>query len=275
MESDALLQSGRYALATGAAAVGRLELLHNIYSLAGREALLDAGLKEGMEVADFGCGPGSTTRMLATLVGPDGHVTGIDLHAAQLEQARYLCARQGLANATFLTADATATGLPAGSFDLVYCRFLLLHLADPAACLREMWRVLKPGGILLIEDGDLTSACSVPTTALDSFADLFGRYGAVRGLDYSLANRLWHLIAGAGFTIIDVRVHQPADRAGMSGLLLTWSVEEAGPSFVEAGLLTMEQLRRTIRDMETAAINPEVLAMAPRMSLVTARKTVN
>ena len=246
--SNHLSQSGKYALATGADAVGRLIVLHRIYSPAGREALLGAGLTEGMRV---------------------------DLHAPQLEQARQLSAMDGLANTTFVAADACATGLLQDQFDLVYCRFLLLHLTDPALCLREMWRVLKPGGILVVEDGDLASACSVPPTALDAFADLFGRLGPIRGVDYSIANRLCHLVADAGFSITNLKIHQPAERAGASGLLLKWSVEEAGPAFVEAGLITLEELHRTILEMEDAVSDPDVLALAPRMSLVSARKLVN
>jgi SAM-dependent methyltransferase len=265
----------QYALATGADAVGRLNVLHQIYADAGRDALLGAGLREGMDVADFGCGPGVMSRMLAALVGPSGSVTGVDLHAPQVEQARQISESDGLANTRFIASDACATGLPASRFDLVYCRFLLLHLADPAACLGEMWRVLKPGGILLVEDGDLASACSVPPTALDAFADLFSRLGPIRGVDYSIANRLWYLVAEAGFSITAVKVHQPSARAGLSGLLLKWSVEEAGPAFVDAGLISGERLERTIREMESAAANPEILALAPRMSLVSARKRVN
>jgi SAM-dependent methyltransferase len=228
-----------------------------------------------MRVADFGCGSGTMSRMPGSLVGPSGSVTGIDLHAAQLEQARQLSAKDGLANTAFVAVDACATGLPPNGFDLVYCRFLLLHLTDPASCLQEVWRVLKPGGILLAEDGDLASACSIPPTALDAFADLFGRLGPIRGVDYSLANRLCHLVADAGFSVINLKVHQPAERAGLSGLLLKWSVEEAGPAFVEAGLITLEQLQRTIVEMESAVSDPDVLALAPRMSLVSARKRVN
>ena len=273
--SKTIARSGKYALATGADAVGRLNVLHRIYSPAGREALLEAGLTTGMRVADFGCGPGTMTRMLASLVGPSGNVTGIDVHAAQLEQARQFCALDGLDNTKFVRADACVTGLPQNRFDLVYCRFLLLHLVDPASCLREMFRVLKPGGILVAEDGDLASAGSVPPTALDAFADLFSRLGPIRGVDYSLANRLLHLVADAGFSITNLKIHQPAERAGLSGLLLKWSVEEAGSAFVESGLITAEQLQHTILEMESAVSNPNVLALAPRMSLVSARKRVN
>jgi len=266
---------GEYALATGADAVGRLNVLHQIYAPTGRETLLEAGISEGMRVADFGCGPGAVTRMLASLVGASGSVVGIDCHAAQIREARRLSDAEGLTNTTFVAADACATGLPANRFDLVYCRFLLLHLMDPGSCLREMWRVLKPGGVLVVEDGDLASACSVPPTALDAFANLFGRLGPIRGVDYSLANRLWHMVGEAGFTVTNVRVHQPADSAGLSGLLLKWSVEEAGPSFVNAGLITSGELQRTVVAMERAVQDPEVLALAPRMSLVSARKRVN
>src|SRR6478672_1118449 len=159
--------TGGYALETGAAAARRLHVLHDIYSPAGRRVLLQAGLRKGMRVADFGCGVGVVTRMLGQMVGPKGTVTGIDVSESQLEQAGELCASEGLTNTSFLKADATNSGLPRNWFDLVYCRFLLLHLPDPASCLREMREVLKPGGILVIEDGDLASAASIPATALN------------------------------------------------------------------------------------------------------------
>jgi ubiquinone/menaquinone biosynthesis C-methylase UbiE len=264
--------NGEYALASGAAAVRRLYILHNIYGPAGRRILLQAGLKPGMHVADFGCGVGAVTRMLGEIVGPSGSVTGIDASAEQIEQATEICLNSGLTNFAFRTTDACATRLPAASFDLVYCRFLLLHLTDPAACLREMRRVLRPGGILVIEDGDLASAASVPPTALNAFAALFKRLGPKRGVNYSIANNLYHMVKDAGFADPRIEIHQPAGCRDDHGVLLTWSVAEAGPAFVAEGLISSPELKRTLDQMEVAAFDPDVLVLAPRMSVVWARK---
>jgi SAM-dependent methyltransferase len=210
--------------------------------------------------------------MLAEMVGPKGSVTGIDSRAEQIEQAVWTCRFANLSNVLFGTADACATGLPLNSFDLVYCRFLLLHLPDPAACLREMRAVLKPGGIVVIEDGDLASATSVPRTALDAFADLFTRLAPSRGVNYSLASNLFHMVKEAGFVNPQIEIHQPAGCRSDHGDLLTKSIAEAGPAFISAGLITRPQLERTLNQMEAAANDPGVLVLAPRMSVVWARK---
>ena len=160
-----------YPLATGEAAAYRLRILHGLYGPGSRRVLLEAGLGRGMHVADLGCGVGMVTALLAELVGPQGHIVGIDASAAQLAQARQRLAAGGT-NIRFVEASATDTGLPPASFDLVYCRFLLLHLPEPERALREMGALLKPNGILVCEDGDLTSAGSEPPSALDAFADL-------------------------------------------------------------------------------------------------------
>jgi SAM-dependent methyltransferase len=262
---------GRYVLATGGAAAYRLGLLHALYGPGTRQLLLDAGARPGLHAADIGCGIGTVTALLAELVGPAGHVTGIDASRQQLDQAASrLADRAG--SVTFVEASATGTGLPPGRFDLIYCRFLLMHLTDPVSALREMARLLKPGGVLVCEDGDLTNAGSEPPSALDAFADLFGRLGPVKGVDYTLGRRLYHLIRDLGFASPEVRFNQPVRVRGEEKRLLELSVLEAGQGFIDAGLITPTVLDQTLAEMRQLVADDRVLAVMPRMTQVWARK---
>jgi SAM-dependent methyltransferase len=262
----------RYTLATGAAAANRLEVLHEIWGPGTRETSLRAGLAAGMTVADFGCGVGTVSAMFAEIVGPAGRVMALDLSAAQLEQARARADRAGLKNIDFLETDATATGLPAASFDFVFCRFLLLHLPNPLAGLAEMKRLLKPGGVLYVEDGDLSSGYSVPPCPIDRFGELYPKLGVARGLDYTLGRRIHQLIMQTGFTDLAVRLNQPAYFTGRERRALEWSLEEAASALIEVGLCTRPELDSLFAEMRVAADDPSILVAVPRMTLVTARK---
>jgi SAM-dependent methyltransferase len=263
--------TAEYALATGEAAAYRLGILHELYGPGTRRVLLEAGLRPGMRVADFGCGVGMVTALLADLVGPTGSVVGIDSSAAQLAQARGRL-NGGGSHVSFVEASATDTGLPPGSFDLVYCRFLLIHLAEPERALREMLALLKPGGILVCEDGDLTNCGSEPPSALDAFADLWGRLGPRRGLDYTRGRRLYQMVLAAGFPAPQITFNQPVQTCGESKRFLELSVAEAGPAFVEAGLITADELDCTLTEMRRVNADGTVLAVMPRMVQVWAKK---
>jgi SAM-dependent methyltransferase len=267
-----VMRDDRYSLATGAAAAHRLWVLHRIYGPGAQRVLVKAGIRPGMRVADIGCGVGMVTNMLSKLVGPKGNVVGVDASKDQVEQARKLLTVDA-ANISFVVASALSTGLPAGSFDLVYCRFLLIHLSDPQQALVEMRRILRPNGILVCEDGDLTSAGSQPASKLDAFADLFGRLGPVKGVDYTLGKDLFQMFIRAGFNKPEITFNQPVIARGEEKRLLELSVAEAKQSFVGADLITAEELDRTVAEMQRLATDETVLAVMPRMSQVWARKS--
>ena len=262
---------GEYVLATGDAAANRLRILHNAYGPGAREFLLRGGIKQGMRVVDLGCGVGMTTQLLAELVGPTGKVIGVDYSAAQVKQARALLPPE-FSNVSFVEASATDTGLPREAFDLVYCRFLLIHLTDPEAALSEMLALLKPAGIIAVEDGDLSSASSEPPSALQEFSNLFGALGPKWGVDYTLGRRLYHMVLDANFSEVEITMNQPVFARGENKRLLELSVAEAGPSFVAAGLITAEQLTEIVAEMNRLSEDDTVLAILPRMSQVWARK---
>jgi SAM-dependent methyltransferase len=263
--------TAEYALATGEAAAYRLAILHELYGPGTRRVLLEAGLRPGMRVADLGCGVGMVTALLADLVGPAGSVVGIDSSAAQLAHARERLNTDG-AHIRFVRASATATGLPRGSFDLVYCRFFLIHLPDPERALREMCALLKPDGILVCEDGDLTASGSEPPSALDAFADLWGPLGPRRSLDYTLGRRLFQMVRAAGLPTPRITFHQPVVARGEHKRFLELSVAEARPEFICAELISFREFHRTLVEIRSLAGDESVLAVMPLMAQVWARK---
>jgi SAM-dependent methyltransferase len=81
---------------------------------------------------------------------PGGRVLGIDVAAPLLKLARTRATRDGLANVEFRRCDATRTELPSGSYDAVICVFGVFFVADMAAFMAEMWRLVRPGGTLAV-----------------------------------------------------------------------------------------------------------------------------
>jgi ubiquinone/menaquinone biosynthesis C-methylase UbiE len=105
-------------------------------------------LAPGATVLDLCCGAGASAIPAARAVGPAGRVLGIDVAAPMLELARARAAAEGLANIEFRHGDATRTGLPSGGFEAVVCVFGVFFAPDMTAFLREMWRLVRPGGVL-------------------------------------------------------------------------------------------------------------------------------
>lgn len=99
----------------------------------------------GDRVLDVGCGFGDTAIKLARIVGPAGHVVGIDCCDAFLAHAREDAAARGIRNVRFMRGDAEIA-LPTGRFDFVFARFGTMFFANPVAGLRNMRKALRPGG---------------------------------------------------------------------------------------------------------------------------------
>jgi len=106
------------------------------------ELLTCAALAPGEQVLDVACGTGLVTSAASEAVGPAGRVVGVDLSGQMVDAAQ----ERGLANVDFVRMDAEELALPDARFDVVLCALGLMYMPDPARAVREMRRVLRPGG---------------------------------------------------------------------------------------------------------------------------------
>lgn len=120
-------------------------------------------LRPGEHVVDVGCGAGIDSLIAATMVGPDGRVIGVDMTPAMLAKAQHSACEAGLEHVAFRQGYAEALPIPEGWADVVISNGVLNLFPDKSAGLREMARVLKPGGRLQI--GDIIVQKAVPESA--------------------------------------------------------------------------------------------------------------
>jgi ubiquinone/menaquinone biosynthesis C-methylase UbiE len=120
-----------------------------------KNILAEVGIEPGFNILDYGCGPGGYTIPAAQLVGESGRVYALDIHPLAVQRVQKVAAKKRLANIEAILSDC-ATALPDESIDAVLLYDILHELSEPDKVLAELHRVLKPGGILSVNDHHLT-----------------------------------------------------------------------------------------------------------------------
>jgi SAM-dependent methyltransferase len=119
------------------------------YHAAHAELLVSrAHLRPAEQVLDVATGPGGVALVAAAAVGPTGSVLATDLASEWAEVVEEAARRAKLSNLSFRAMGAEALDLPDELFDVVFCKLGLMYVPDPVQALREMRRVLRPGGRL-------------------------------------------------------------------------------------------------------------------------------
>jgi ubiquinone/menaquinone biosynthesis C-methylase UbiE len=263
-----------YVLETGDCGAARLQMQDEIYGASTRQMMLDSGLRAGMRVLDLPCGTGIISHWLAKQVGPTGAVVGGDISRDQLAYAR---AQGSPGEASrppeFVEVDAYDTGLPSESFDMVHCRLLLCHLERPADALREIHRLLKPGGVLVCQDLELSTLFShPPSKAYEQSVALGHAMGKMLGVNYDFGTQLHSAVMQAGFGSPTVRFVQPAHMRGLGKDWWHQTFEEVTPVMIRLGLVTQDEISELLSELKRLAVDEQVLLAQARMPAVSAVK---
>lgn len=145
----------------------RLRTQAKLWEPATARLLDQVGVPVGARCLDVGCGPGEVMRLLAERVGPDGVVTGVDVDGAIGRETVEVLRATVTARVEFVEGDVHELDLP--TYDVVYVRLVLMHLADPVALLRRLWGWVGPGGVLVVQDYDTAGMAVWPP--LDCWAE--------------------------------------------------------------------------------------------------------
>ncbi|MEP4378590.1 MAG: methyltransferase domain-containing protein [Alphaproteobacteria bacterium] len=187
-----------------------------------RSYLADVDFPAGARVLDIGCGTGPQSRMIAAIPGV-GEVVGVDQLEPFLERGRELAAE--LPNVSFEQADARELPFGDADFDVVVLHTLLTHVPGPEAVLAEVRRVLKPGGVVAIYDGDFTTM-SVALTDDDPLQVCVDAFVDDNVNDRWLVRRLPGMLRDIGFDAAPTRSHGHLD-TDEPVLTLGWTLRGA------------------------------------------------
>jgi ubiquinone/menaquinone biosynthesis C-methylase UbiE len=167
-----------------------------------------ANLPEGARVLDVATGTGLVALAAAQVVGPTGHVTGVDFSAQMLEKAKQKLAQTDLPNVEFVQGDAEMLEFPDASFDAVMCASSLFFVPDMARAAREFLRVLNPGtraGFSSFRPGFLEPLTGLLTTRLEAYGVPAANPPVARLADSATCKAL---LEDAGFVDVTVTSEQ-------------------------------------------------------------------
>ena len=170
---------------------------HTWRTIANSAAYLQSQLSPGLSLLDVGCGPGTITVEFADRLAP-GRVVGVDAAAEVIAKASESFTRPNL---QFLVGDAYALPFDDETFDIAHTHQTLHHLADPAAALRELRRVVKPGGVVAAREVDYAGTFWYPQLpGLTDWLDLYERVHRSNGGEPDAGRRLKAWAREAGLT---------------------------------------------------------------------------
>jgi ubiquinone/menaquinone biosynthesis C-methylase UbiE len=219
-------------------------------------------LRKGQTALDAGTGTGAVARVMAELVGPTGSVVAVDRSHSRILHGAALAEETMGGPLQFLDADLYALPMETASFDYVWCRFVFEYLSEPEKALRELIRVTRPGGKVVIGDLDGNGVFHHPLSeSLEAASKklleaLKGRFDPYAG------RKLYSLAYQCGLRDIRVHVFPYNLYAGSapSEALVNWTQKFATIEPVASKILGAEEYRKMVNEFMDLLRRPDTLS---------------
>ncbi|MGY0062912.1 methyltransferase domain-containing protein [Streptomyces sp. LZ34] len=218
------------------------------------------GVGEGWRCWEVGAGGPTVPAWLAERVGPTGHVVATDIDTSWMREAGFEALRHDVA------AEAPPDG---GPFDLIHARLVLVHVADRDKALRSMVEALRPGGWLVLEDGDPALQPLICPEEYGPEQELANRLRRgfrellrQRGADLAYGRKLPRLLREAGLADVEADAYFPITSPACT-VLEEATVRQVRDKLVAAGLATDEEIDRHLANVAAGGLD---LATSPMIS---------
>jgi len=264
----------KYVLGNTLEEIERLKIQSSLFEPITKGALFKAGIRKGLICADIGCGTGDVTRMIGDIIGKNGRVVGIDINENYI---RYCKEQTKQGNVSFVCGDITQyKDFTDESFDMVYSRFMFVHLINRINALKHMIRMAKKGGTIIIQELDHSpdSWLSYPKRkSVDTLRNLYVKLVKNAGGD-PLAGRKIYKMFVEHHLDASVESYSPCLLMGKEpynslGLKIAQSLK---PQILSLGLMSQKKYNEMVNDLMEMSRDPHSFVLYARLFSVTGRK---
>jgi SAM-dependent methyltransferase len=185
--------------------------------------LAASGLRSGMSAIDVGCGSGAVLAEILELVGDRGNVVGLEPSDDRIAEASSLFGDRP--NLRFIKGALPTTGIRSESFDYVWCQFVCEYLGDPLPSIRELIRLAKRGGRIVVTEPDAAGLQNWPVPPeLDRGVEAMLRALSRVGFDMYIGRKIFHYFRRCGLADVRVSITPMYVAAGTAdgGLVEDW-----------------------------------------------------
>jgi ubiquinone/menaquinone biosynthesis C-methylase UbiE len=246
------IKPSRYTLQVGKDGEQRLNILNSLYNPLSQLFLTKAGVTNCQSILDVACGTGEMTCWMAQQT--KGKVLAVDISEQQLEIGRRNAEALGIKNIEFRQLSAFDLDKINESFDLIYCRFLLVHIQRPEDVVQAMYRRLSQNGIITCEEATVSvSFCYPQSPAFDKWLQLWAGLRKANETDMDLGLKLPQMFKNASFVDVKAQLVQPVLSTTDEKRLLKLNAKEATNAAVDAGVATKEAMLQLADDLEALA----------------------
>jgi ubiquinone/menaquinone biosynthesis C-methylase UbiE len=264
----------KYVLGNSSDEIERLKIQSSLFEPLSRSTLLQAGIKKGMICCDVGCGSGGVTKMMGDMVGKKGKVIGVDINEKYIQYCKESTTQN---NVSYFCDDIIKSkNFPEETFDIVYSRFMFVHLNDKSKALQQMIRLAKKGGTIIIQELDHApdSWLSYPKRqSVNTLRKIYVNLVKKAGGDPYAGRKIYKMFVDnnlastvESYSPCLVMNHEPYNSLG-------WKIAQSlKPQIISFGLLNQKEYDEMFNDLKEMSKNPYSFVLYARLFSVIGKK---